>query len=91
MLKPSYQSKKIRSNAIDARAGQLAYRNQRFIGENGRLVDDVIQVCDLQKITGYLFTEDFKKAFDSLNHKFLIAVFKNTVLVRILLTGGKFY
>ena len=29
-----------------------------------------------KKISGYLLTADFEKAFDSLNHKFLIAVFK---------------
>ena len=38
---------------------------------NVRLIDDVIKVCDIQKITGH-----FGKAFDSLNHKFLTAVLK---------------
>ena len=32
-------------------------------------------MCDIEKISGYL-TIDFKKAFDSLNHKVLIAVLK---------------
>ena len=30
----------------------------------------------MQKLSGYLLTDDFEKAFDSLNHKFLIAVLK---------------
>ena len=30
----------------------------------------------LKKISGYLLTVDFKKAFDSLNHKFFISVLK---------------
>ena len=32
-------------------------------------------MCDIEKISGYL-TIDFEKAFDSLNHKVLIAVLK---------------
>ena len=81
--------RKVLSNLIDSR--QTAYVNERFIGESGRLIDDVIKVCDIQKISGYLLTVDFERAFDSLNQKFLIAVLKNVVLVRISLTGSKFY
>ena len=66
--------KNVRSNLIDSR--QIAYVNERFIGESGRLIDDVIKVCDIQKISGYLLTVDFEKAFDSLNHKFLTGVLK---------------
>ena len=66
--------RKVLSNLIDSK--QTAYVNERFIGESGRLIDDVIKVCDIQKISGYLLTVDFKKAFDSLNHTFLIAVLK---------------
>ena len=66
--------KKVLSNLIGAR--QTACVNERFIGESGRLIDDVIKVCDIQKISGYLLTADFERAFDSLNHEFLIAVLK---------------
>ena len=66
--------KKVLSNLNDA--SQTVYVNERFIGESSRLIDDVIKVCDIQKISGYLLTVDFEKAFDSLNHKFLIAVLK---------------
>ena len=65
---------KVLSNLIDSR--QTAYVNERFIGESGRLIDDAIKVCDIQKISGYLLAVDFEKTFDSLNHKFLIAVLK---------------
>ena len=81
--------KDVLSNLIDAR--ETAYVNERFIGESGRLIDDLIKVCDIPKISGYLLAADFEKAFDSLNHKFLIPVLKNTVLVKILLTASKFY
>ena len=66
--------RKVLSNLVDSR--QTAYVNERFIGESGRLTDDVIKVCDIQKISGYLLTVDFEKGFDSLNHKFLIVVLK---------------
>ena len=66
--------RKVFSNLTDSR--QTAYVNERFIGESGCLIDDVIKVCDIQKINGYILTVDFEKAFDSLNHKFLIAVLK---------------
>ena len=35
---------KVLSNLIDAR--QTPYVNKRSIGESGRLIDDVIKVCD---------------------------------------------
>ena len=64
----------------------LTNRLKKFL-KSGRLIDDVLKVCDIQKLSGYLLTVDFEKAFDFLNHKFLIAVLKNMVLVMILLTG----
>ena len=53
--------KKVISNLIEAR--QTAYVNERFIGQSGCLIDDV-KVYDMQKISGYLPTVDFEKAFD---------------------------
>ena len=66
--------RKILSNLIDS--SETVYANERFIGESGRLIDDVIKVCHIQKISGHLLTIDIEKTFDSLNHKFLIAVLK---------------
>ena len=66
--------KNVFGKLIDAR--QTAYANERCIGESGCLIDDVLKVCDMQKLSGYLLTVDFEKAFDSLNHNFLIAVLK---------------
>ena len=79
--------RKVLSNLVDSR--QTAYVNERFIGESGRLIDDVIKVCDIQKISDYLLTVDFEKAFDSLN--FSLRSLKNRVLVKNLLTGSKCY
>ena len=66
--------KYVLSNLIDAR--ETAYVNERFIGESGRLIDDLIKVCDIPKISGFFLAADFEKAFDSLNHKFLITILK---------------
>ena len=66
--------KKVLSNLISAR--QTTNVNERFIGESGCLIHDLIKVCGIKKISGYLLTVDFEKAFDSLNHEFLIAVLK---------------
>ena len=55
---------------------QSAYVKNRFIVENGRLISDIIEVADLFNIEGYIVTMDIEKAFDSLEHTFLIQVFK---------------
>ena len=53
---------------------QTAYVNNRFISEGGRLVNDLLEVCDTFNKKGYLVTIDIEKAFDSVNHVFLIAI-----------------
>ena len=50
--------------------------NGRFVGESGRLISDIIEVSDIEKLSGYLMTIDFEKAFDSMNNGFLIAALK---------------
>ena len=52
--------------------GQTAYVNGRFLGESGRLIADIIETCNLEELEGYLVEMVFEKAFDSLNHNFLI-------------------
>ena len=52
---------------------QTAYVHGRFIGESVRLVSDIIEMTDLLNINGYIVTADIQKAFDSLDHNFLLA------------------
>ena len=53
---------------------QTAYVKNRFIGEGGRLISDILEVSDTLNLNGYMVTIDFEKAFDSLNHEFLMQV-----------------
>ena len=50
---------------------QTGYVKNRFIGENIRLISDVIDVYEKQNLPGMLLFIDFEKAFDSLEWKFL--------------------
>ena len=53
---------------------QNGYIKQRFIGNNIRLVDDIINYAVSHKIGGALMFLDFQKVFDSLEWDFLISV-----------------
>ena len=57
-------------------SNQTAYVKNRCISESGRLISDVIEMCDILDISGYLVTMDIEKAFDSLDHDFLLFVLK---------------
>ena len=53
---------------------QTAYVKNRFIGESIRLIDDILDYADDNDIPGILFSADFEKAFDSIDHSFMFAV-----------------
>ena len=57
-------------------AQQTAYAKNRNIGESEGLISDIIEIANTQKIEGFLVTMDVEKAFDSLDHTFLISVLK---------------
>ena len=42
---------------------QTAYVKNRFIGESGRLIFDIIQISNWFDITGFLVTMDIEKTF----------------------------
>ena len=56
---------------------QTAYVNGRFISEGGRLISDIIEICNIESIEGFIVTMDIEKAFDSLDHNFLLRVFRH--------------
>ena len=53
---------------------QTAYVNGRFIGESCRLISDILEITKNFDIGGYILTADIEKAFDSMDHNFLLAV-----------------
>ena len=55
---------------------QTARVEKRFIGESGILIADVIEITDIPNKEGFLVTRDIMKAFNSLDHTFVISVLK---------------
>ena len=55
----------------------MAYLNDSFISDGGRLISDIFEVSDLLKLKGLLLTVDIEKSFDSVNHNFLLKVLEN--------------
>ena len=50
---------------------QTGFMEGRYIGQNIRLINDIIQQTELQKIPGILLFLDFQKAFDTLEWSFI--------------------
>ena len=53
---------------------QTAYVKNRFIGEGGRLISDILEISNVLKLRGYINTVDTEKAFDSLSHSFFTSL-----------------
>ena len=50
---------------------QTGFMKGRYIGQNIRLINDIIKQTELQKIPGILLFLDFQKAFDTLEWSFI--------------------
>ena len=59
---------------------QNAYVTNRFISEGGRLISDILEIIDVLNMEGYLLTKDIEKAFDSVDHYFLLPILEKLVL-----------
>ena len=55
---------------------QTAYVRGRYIVESIRLVSDILEFIEENSIGGILFSTESEKAFDSIEHPFLLAVLK---------------
>ena len=53
---------------------QSGFMSNRFIGENTRLIYDIIHYANCKNIPGLLMLIDFQKAFDSVSWKFLYSI-----------------
>ena len=67
-----------------------AYVKNRFIGESGRLMSDIIEISGCFNITGFLVTMDIEKALILLTIVFLFPSWISLVLEKTLLPGYKF-
>ena len=65
------QIKKVLGSLISS--DQTAYVKGRYIGESIRLMDDILEHTDINNIEAIIFSGDFEKAFDSVDHTFLFA------------------
>ena len=55
---------------------QKGFLKGRFIGENTRLVYDILSTANTERLPGLMLLLDFEKAFDSLEWDFMIKVLK---------------
>ena len=55
---------------------QTGFVPNRFIGENVRLLYDLLNYTDVNKIPGMLLLIDFEKAFDTVSHDFILKTLK---------------
>ena len=55
---------------------ETAYVENRFVGEGGRVISDILEMSESLNLKGYIVTVDIKKSFDSLSHSFLLSCLK---------------
>ena len=57
-------------------SNQTAYAKNRFISESGRVISDNLEIPNTLALEGFLVTTAMEKAFDSVNHCFLLQIFQ---------------
>ena len=65
------QMKKVLSSIF--KSDQTAYVAGRDIGESIHLISDTLEYVDENELSGKLFSAEFEKAFDSIEHPFIFA------------------
>ena len=56
---------------------QTASVKGRYIGESIRLISDILEYTEENDISGIMFSANFEKAFDSIEHAYLFAFLKS--------------
>ena len=68
---------KVIANRLQNVIGKLVNKDQtgfmkgRYIGENIRLISDIIEYCKMDSKDGILLAVDYRNAFDSVDHNFI--------------------
>ena len=57
-------------------SSQMMYVKNRFISESGRVISDILEISNSLALEGFLVTVDIEKAFDSVNHCFLLQILR---------------
>ena len=70
---------------------QSAFIKNKFMGEGGRLISHIVDICNRNNIGRHLVTRVIEKAFDSLDHKFTLAALKKMALVKKRSPGLRHY
>ena len=73
--------KKVLTRLIDS--SQTGFIKGRYIGENIRLLFDIIEYTEEHDIPGMLLFTDFEKAFDIINNEYITEILNYLVLVKI--------
>ena len=68
------QNKKVLPRIINR--DQTGFLKGRFIGENIRLINEIIDYCNIQNIKGLLLFLDFEKAFNTVEWNFIYTILK---------------
>ena len=55
---------------------QMAYVKNRLINESGPVISDILEISNSLALEGLLVTVDIEKAFDSVNHYFLLHILR---------------
>ena len=55
---------------------QTAYVKNRFISESGGVISGILEISNTLALEGFLATVDIEKAFDSVNHCFLLQILR---------------
>ena len=56
---------------------KTAYMKTYYTSESIRIVDDILEYTECNEVAGVLFSADFEKAFDSIDHTYILGVLKN--------------
>ena len=59
------------------KSDQTAYAEERYIGESIPLISDILEFTEDHGIDGVLFSADFEKAFDSIEHPFILGTLES--------------
>ena len=55
---------------------QTAFAKNRFISESGKVISDILETANTLALEGFLVTLEIEKAFDSVNHCFLLQIYR---------------